>query len=1329
MKKSYLKYISGFWLLLVIFLLGSCLNDPSDENLLPSKRVTFDPLSNQPLVEYILNSKNEESENFNIQVRKTLDYAKIPYGVVNLKSFNKKKKIASSTRVLAIFDISLLNNSAYQKVLNFVANGGTLFLPSYTDGEQFGFLANLKTDAFYSVNTESTGFNFNINLLPSVKGQKFHNKKLHFGLKKENFKEGTEIWASAANDSDYPTIIHNTVGNGQVIIFNASQYPEKQDRGLFFAAILKGLPNFPYTIANISSIFLDDFPAPLYDVYAETVKTEMNLSQAQFYKNVWWPDMIKLAKEENIVYSTYPCFDYRNFTEPPFLFKEWETPSTTLKTHIEDAPDYLMAEALKEKQEIGLHGYNHVSLIKEDWPSKEFMVLALNSAEKKWISSGYGPLPITYVPPSNIIDSIGFAALEEAIPSIRYNCSTYDGDFDEGGNREFDLEPFNDHFFNFPRNTSGYELNEDKQFVQHSLYLYTGIWSHFIHPDDVFQVPNEHSTSQGNYKFRNPKRLGWKTSADGTLGFLPRFKNYLQKTKKTYPFIRIETVLDAARLTEKWRKSEVAYSFRKDHIKIKTSLDVPNNYWFIYIPTQDVESIEEYLLQEKIDFAKTSILHGELFNIKTKGKSLKLPFKEKENASITIINNVLEDYKNYSAAIAENEKEDIPATFFIKDLSAELENTGLSEDKWLELYKYLGWENRESEIWNLLENAYLKQPDKKFVLLSLKFIENSDYPNNKTRKRWMRRQIETFPNNKRLLLEYLSIFEDEKLANSITVKDALKLIVEEKNLKKQEEYLLGIIEKMPEMATELLNSLQPCQDEFTISIAESIAWFYADKGQYPKAIRWAKCTNKISLQEVTEWRLLTGEYKFLKEQDFPRYIEYLLNKQPKYALKEVINLTPCQDEGLIAQATNLAYTFADQGSFRKAFAWSSCAEGFSEKDRLQWLYELGDIGKLEREYNRYISLNPNDMEVKAYMVQLYLYSNNFEKAWQLASSLKESPEKDALQLELNREVVNVTEKIQFELLENSRDLFYPEVARKIEKKKRIAQNDFIESNSELVSDRLEATSLTNTIAYGVRDTKENTHTFGLTQYNAYALNVDTTSANKNHYLYGAAYGFKTKEKSNKFNYSGNARLEIDQDQKVFYHLTAGVSKGKDSLYSALGIFRKPAITGPAYSLNIYQTQLNLYEEWKINKRWLGIASFEANHYDDENVIDGMLLANISYALPLTKYSSFNPYSEASGMLGNTDLEDGYPYWSSKQRFYGGLGIAYNLKNILKEVNLSLDASAFLDTFSESFQRYRGSLSIPIVDYFYLKANAEFFTLKNFYSNNFQLGLKYYLNKD
>ena len=108
-------------------------------------------------------------------------------------------------------------------------------------------------------------------------------------------------------------------------------------------------------------------------------------------------------------------------------------------------------------------------------------------------------------------------------------------------------------------------------------------------------------------------------------------------------------------------------------------------------------------------------------------------------------------------------------------------------------------------------------------------------------------------------------------------------------------------------------------------------------------------------------------------------------------------------------------------------------------------------------------------------------------------------------------------------------------------------------------------------------------------------------------------------------------------------------------------------------------------------------------------------------------SVISAYTEVAGLLGNNDKSSGYPYWTLKERLYGGFGAGYTFGNLNKDINLSLDAAYFLDTFSDNFQRYRGSFSYPFDDKLYFTGSLEFYTLKNFYSNNFGVGLRYYLD--
>src|SRR5699024_4203776 len=151
----------------------------------------------------------------------------------------------------------------------------------------------------------------------------YDDREEHYGLSGSNFSD-IHVWATAINNSDFPAIFQRDLGEGQVIVFNTSKDVEKEHRGLFFAAIMSGLPHVPWPVNSTATIFLDDFASPTYSIKREPVKSDLGLNEHQFLTEVWWPDMAVLAEQMGIEYTTLTCFDYRNHTEPPFTFKEWD---------------------------------------------------------------------------------------------------------------------------------------------------------------------------------------------------------------------------------------------------------------------------------------------------------------------------------------------------------------------------------------------------------------------------------------------------------------------------------------------------------------------------------------------------------------------------------------------------------------------------------------------------------------------------------------------------------------------------------------------------------------------------------------------------------------------------------------------------------------------------------------------------------------------------------------------------------------------------------------------------------------------------------------------
>lgn len=1317
-----------FFLILCFIPFLSCETDKKDEKISSSNpRILYDKNSSDPWVSYIFDPENDLNIRNKDHIQKTLNYAKIPFGEIEINEFNREPGIPASAKVIVIYDLSTLTKPAMEFLLSFVSKGGHIFIPTVGANKNYGFLAGVKGDATYAIDTVAGGYKFKTNFLPTLKGKIYRNLTKHFGLETGNFREDIEVLASSFSDDNFPLIVRNTVGEGSVIALNTEQFTEKQERGLFFAAILQGLEGVPYPVANASSIMLDDFPAPLYNAKIEPVQSEMDITHASFYTDVWWEDMLKLARKYDIEYSAYVCFDYSNQTSPPFNFGEWEQ-SVPEGSNSGNAADKLMRDLKHSDHEVALHGYNHSSLTLEEWPNKHFMGLSLQAVRKRWAARDYGSLPTSYVPPSNIIDSTGFVALKENVPNIVYNASIYLGDFEEGGNREYDPEPYNYHFFNFPRITSGYALTPTREFNQQSLYLYTGIWSHFIHPDDIYQIPGEElSGSVGNYALRNSESYGWRRSKDGSPGLLPRFENYIKGVKETFPFIRFLKVSEAARITQNWR--QIPYQFKET--KNTVVVAAPNekrgqgeNYWFAYVSTANDQKTADFLKENRLEFTKTPFLDGYLFNIKTQDKHLSLPKPEKDHAGQPAAA-VVEDYESYLLVQPSGNSGDINKQIS-KLRSGIAENPEFVLEDWMELFRYLGWESRQNEIWPFLEKKYLKNRSSAYVDLSQDFTSQSDYPDLETRRRWMLRQIDRQPENtalRRIFIEYFGSNAGVELSKE----ELLELIAGADGADKKFSYLSLLIEKHPETAYDLVETITACSEDFRFA-ASTIAWIYADAGNYKKAVSWSQCSENIPEEDIDYWRIQTGEIAFLKEKNFPLYIQYLIARNDKHAAQELLEIEPCR-RGLLPMAATIAYTYAGQGSYRKALEWSACAKDFPLVERMQWLYSLENYCEVERLYANY-SDNSSLLEkeaIQVFMTEYFMGRGEIAEAWKIASQLPSSPDKERLGSQLNKDVLYIKSEGKRHLLKTYPSLFHPEVASRIQRELTVTEGDFLRIGSDVISDRLDPTSIGAEALYGIRDKKLYLHQIGLSRYRAFEIPFQTEMPNNmDQDLYGILYRFKTNPGAGRFNYGLGTRLEFNEAGKAYLHLEASASISKDSLFSSLQFFRKPAVTGPAYALDIYQTQVNIYEELQFKKRFQAVLFIEGNHYSDEDVLDVQALANVAMDFKLTKRAVLRPYSELAGMLGNTNRPGGFPYWTLDERFYGGLGASYQYRNEKNLWKIDLDAAYFLDTFSDQFQRYRGSILWPVSEYLHFNTHAEFYSLKNFYSNNFSFGLKYLL---
>lgn len=838
-------------------------------------------LNAPPLVEYIIDYKDNSSVNYSKHIKKICDYTKIPFRSTSIHDWNSPNFIiASSTRVINIHNPSKLNDQAVQKLLNFVAKGGTLFFASVIEDNRFKYFYGFNLNASYEYDETSAGFKFITPLLPNMKGLSINDSQMHYGLKSKNFMKEVTPLLTAVNNTNYGVILEHEIGSGRVVFLNSELMIDKFTRGLIFATFLPGLEGVPYPIANISTIYLDDFPSPVYDIMKEPIATEMGITMANFVENVWWPDMQKLAQEFDINYTTTITFDYNSKVTPPFIFSEWNRkkkghPKTVLS-------DFFTRDVLKKNFELGFHGFNHVSLTASSWKNTDYITTALHTVKKKWSVEGYGNLPTSYIPPSNIIDSTGISKLKQEMPSIKYICSSYFGNTSEGSNREFDIEPFNAMLFDYPRLTSEYELSSEKLFVKESTYLFTGIWSHFVHPDDVYQIKDiSNQKTSGDYDYRNVHGYGWYTSKDGSIGLFPRFKKLLEQHKKTYPLSEFVNAKYGASRIHKWRIADYYHQNNTDYYRVKKkggSYQKKHN-WFIYVSNDNIVQLENYLKSTQIKYHKTPVYKGCLVNVTTKLPVLRIPRVININDE-SVTNQAYEEYHQYfNEMLASNEDMSIKVVdvdeklLLLKNLK-QLKKQMFSQKTiqpsvWNNYARMNDWLNKEQDVWAKLDSFYNEHKSIKTAKYSNELAKITWYPTEQVQEYWLLEQINLEPNNISLLKQYVKHYNTEVNSNRIAT-FLKKINVLEYSPEAKKNYVKHILWKNSPDANTELDAIKP--SEIYIDIADDVAWHYYEKGNLEKAYSWSSYTNEIDFVIKLDWLYTLEEFDTLSA-IYSRYIK------------------------------------------------------------------------------------------------------------------------------------------------------------------------------------------------------------------------------------------------------------------------------------------------------------------------------------------------------------------------------------------------------------------------------------------------------------------------
>lgn len=357
-----------------------------------------------------------------------------------------------------------------------------------------------------------------------------------------SLREGTTVYARTG-DEGVPLVWGTRIGAGRVVVDNIGIY-DKVLRGVYAASYSLLCDAVAYPVINGAVFYLDDFPSPVPGGDGTYVRRDYNMSIADFYSKVWWPDLVKLAQEYAFSYTGVMIENYEDDTEDAPV----RQPDTQQFR-------YFGSLLLRQGGEVGYHGYNHQPLVLPDtdygdhydyhqWPTEDAIVAAM----EELIDFQRTVLPNTegsvYVPPSNILSAVGRQVLGSRVPQVRTIASTYFYDqTDLPYVQEFGVA--DDGMVEQPRIVSGSMVGDSymRLAAMSELNMHY-VSTHFMHPDDLLDVDRG-------------AEEGWEVYKGG-------LEDYLQWLRAAAPDLRKQTGTECSGAIQRYAQLTVALESTAD---------------------------------------------------------------------------------------------------------------------------------------------------------------------------------------------------------------------------------------------------------------------------------------------------------------------------------------------------------------------------------------------------------------------------------------------------------------------------------------------------------------------------------------------------------------------------------------------------------------------------------------------------------------------------------------------------------------------------------------------------------------------------------------------
>jgi len=1253
--------------------------DISHEVLLPDSFTSDDPTF------AIIVKQQSDSLSIDIagQLSKSFDYTKIPVNTHDIDLFGSDFVIPASVRVicLTVSDIESFPDAQIMKLIDFVAAGNTLFVTHPLFDDRFNFLTGIRKDAQYQTASGAAGFRFNERVFPNYQGKfKLRFPFYHSNLSKKVFKPEVEVIAESYDPLKEPIITRHRIGKGQSIMFNSEIGYDKLYRGLLFSIILSSLEGVAYPVANVSTIFLDDFPLPLYNQMRAPVDWEYNVTEEEFVSNIWWPDMQALADTFDIDYTAALAFNYNANVVPPFDFQEWKASDVYIEGVDRTGSIGLAQSVVQSRHELAFHGYNHFSLWLNDWSNQDFMMSALRAARKRWQIDNLGLLPVTYIPPTNIIDSTGIEALTTAMPNIKYMSSLYLGDVEDGSGREFSTEPYTSELYNYPRISSGFFVNEENLYTMQSLYLLTGIWTHFVHPDDIFQISQVRIFGKYHFAPRNELLLGWHKSRNYDYGLYEAFRNHLVYMEQTYPLTRYKAAKDAVPEVKQWNDLQLKREEGKNFSYI-TTLNKKNStsWWFVYVDKSNMSRLEQYINRYADEYVKTPFWNGELIQFSTERDSLALPilrsdsFQSNPGIHAQYHAFITEEYDHSTQAADSNwqdtrfnnamaELEENPDSRELQEevinLAVEFEKVSVAigilekrlakQNDWKNedidrLLTYYGWEGASEQAYNFLEQLWNRYHSDRIVKLKDMMVARYGTPSEDFSNQWLKRQIMLDPGNDQILR---------------------RLIVNNQSAEQWPEtksYLKQAIEQNPDSDSLYLYTLQQS--------------FYYDK---------------------------------------PQETFSLIESFPEHA---TIQLEPLYTQ--IAEA--YAYSI---NNYSKALHWSNRIKNFPPQRKLEWLLQQKRFNAFMEEGDRAIMEETESDSLRALVGQQLIYNGFYDEGYSQIYPLFETGNASStVRSMVHNEIGYRSYTHQKQLYRQYPAFFSDSLQSNLQHQYRFREGSQLIAVSDYASDNFD-----NTIAHWGAffewgDRQNNTH-----RITANEQLVGSEAGNDNlQKLWHATYQFRDRLNEDNIQFTAGGGFFLEEKVKPDLLVSAGY--GKASTYTSAELTYRPEFTIMALRQDINKINLALYHENYFRKGKLQGTLFLNGKYYTNNVTAFEMTGRVFYKLPFA--NDFRGVTELSHSNASKIFESGNPFFTPDNLFIQGLGAKYQFPSELSNTDLEAELEMLVKNDNDNGIYVVSSARINkrLKKYWQVSINANISSSAVYRYNRMALTLSYLLPRE